>query len=52
MTPRSRFPDRPLRLGAVGDAEGRLDADRFYRHQENVQAFFDAAGRLETRFAA
>lgn len=46
------LPDWPLRLVAVDDAEGQLDVDRFYRYQETLQAFFDEAAGLETRFAA
>jgi hypothetical protein len=46
------LPDWPLRLVAVDEAEGQLDVDRFYRYQESLQAFFDEAAAVETRFAA
>jgi hypothetical protein len=46
------LPDWPLRLIAVDEAEGQLDVDRFYRYQESLQAFFDEAAAVETRFAA
>jgi hypothetical protein len=36
--------DTPLRI----DAENQLDADLFYRYQQNLQEFFDAAGRSES----
>ncbi|HVA80231.1 MAG TPA: hypothetical protein VNF29_04845 [Candidatus Binataceae bacterium] len=35
--------DTPLRI----DAENQLDADLFYRYQQNLQEFFDGAGRIE-----
>lgn len=41
-----------LRLVPVDDAEGELDVDRLSRTQEIVQAFFDEASVIETRFAA
>jgi hypothetical protein len=46
------LPDWPLRLVAVDESEGQLDIDRFYRYQESLQAFFDEAAAVETRFAA
>ena len=46
------LPDWPLRLIAVNEEEGQLDVDRFYRYQESLQAFFDEATNVETRFAA
>jgi len=46
------LPDWPLRLIAVNEEEGQLDVDRFYRYQESLQAFFDEAAAVETRFAA
>jgi hypothetical protein len=46
------LPDWPLRLVAVDENQGQLDIDRFYRHQESLQAFFDEAAAVETRFAA
>src|SRR5262249_7358031 len=46
------LPDWPLRLVAVNEEEGQLDIDRFYRYQESLQAFFDEAAAVETRFAA
>ena len=46
------LPDWPLRLIAVNEEEGQLDVDRFYRYQESLQAFFDEAANVETRFAA
>jgi hypothetical protein len=46
------LPDWPLRLIAVDESEGQLDIDRFYRYQESLQAFFDEAAFVETRFAA
>jgi hypothetical protein len=46
------LPDWPLRLIAVDEVEGQLDVDRFYRYQESLQAFFDEAAAVETRFAA
>ena len=46
------LPDWPLRLVAVNEEEGQLDVDRFYRYQESLQAFFDEAASVETRFAA
>ena len=46
------LPDWPLRLVPVDEAEGQLDVDRFYRYQESLQAFFDEAAAVETRFAA
>jgi len=46
------LPDWPLRLVAVNEEEGQLDVDRFYRYQESLQAFFDEAAAVETRFAA
>ena len=46
------LPDWPLRLVAVNEEEGQLDVDRFYRYQESLQAFFDEAATVETRFAA
>jgi hypothetical protein len=36
--------DTPLRI----EAENQLDADLFYRYQQNLQEFFDGAGRSET----
>src|SRR5262245_47594167 len=44
--------DSPLRLVAVNEEEGQLDVDRFYRYQESLQAFFDEAAAIQTRFAA
>jgi hypothetical protein len=35
--------DTPLRI----DAENQLDADLFYRYQQNLQEYFDGAGRHE-----
>ena len=46
------LPDWPLRLVAVDESEGQLDVDRFYRYQASLQAFFDEAADVETRFAA
>ena len=46
------LPDWPLRLVPVDEAGGQLDVDRFYRYQESLQAFFDEAAAVETRFAA
>jgi hypothetical protein len=46
------LPDWPLRLAAVNEENGQLDVDRFYRYQESLQAFFDEAAAVETRFAA
>jgi len=46
------LPDWPLRLVAVDENEGQLDVDRFYRYQASLQAFFDEAATVETRFAA
>ena len=46
------LPEWPLRLVAADEAEGQLDVDRFYRYQESLQAFFDEAAGVETRFAA
>lgn len=37
--------DTPLRI----DAENQLDADLFYRYQQNLQEFFDGAGCTEVR---
>jgi hypothetical protein len=45
------LPDWPLRLVAVDEERGQLDVDRFYRYQESLQAFFDEAAGVETRFA-
>ena len=44
--------DGRLRLVPVNDAEGDLDVDRLCGIQEIVQAFFDEAAAIETRFAA
>jgi hypothetical protein len=41
------LPDWPLRIVPLDHAAGQLDADRFYRYIESLQAFFDEAGRLE-----
>jgi len=46
------LPDWPLRLVPIDEGEGQLDVDRFYRYQESLQAFFDEAAAVETRFAA
>src|SRR5262249_101991 len=46
------LPDWPLRLVAANEEDGQLDVDRFYRYQESLQAFFDEAAAVETRFAA
>jgi len=46
------LPDWPLRLVAVDEEQGQLDVDRFYRYQASLQAFFDEAAAVETRFAA
>jgi hypothetical protein len=46
------LPGWPLRLLVVDEAESQLDVDRFYRYQETLQAFFDEAAAIETRFAA
>ncbi len=35
--------DTPLRI----EADNQLDADLFYRYQQNLQEFFDGAGRSE-----
>jgi hypothetical protein len=46
------LPDWPLRLLPLDESAGQLDVDRFYRYAESLQAFFDEAAGLDTRFAA
>ena len=46
------LPDWPLRLVALDETAGQLDADRFYRYIESLQEFFNEAARVETRMAA
>jgi hypothetical protein len=41
------LPDWPLRIVPLDDAAGQLDADRFYRYIESLQAFFDEAAHAE-----
>ena len=46
------LPDWPLRIVPLDDEGGQLDADRFYRYIESLQAFFNEAAHVETRTAA
>jgi len=46
------LPDWPLRIVPIDEAQGQLDADRFYRYQESLQAFFDEAAAVDTQLAA
>jgi len=39
--------DTPMRVSA----ENQLDTDLFYRYQQNLQEFFDAAAKTRTEFA-
>ena len=43
------LPDTPLLIWSEGD-EAQLDVDRFYRYNESLQQFFDAAAGVETEF--
>lgn len=40
--------DTPMRV----DAANQLDTDLFYRYQQNLQEFFDSAGKFTTEVAA
>jgi hypothetical protein len=40
------LPDDPLRVGGPD----QLETDAFYRYNQTLQRFFDAAARLETRY--
>jgi hypothetical protein len=42
----------PLRLRALDDADGRPGLEHFHRHRAQLQAFFDEAAAIETRFSA
>jgi hypothetical protein len=41
-----------LRLRALDDVDGRRDLERFHHHRAHLQAFFDEAAAIDTRFAA
>jgi hypothetical protein len=43
------LPDVPLCVWSEGD-EAQLDVDRFFRYNESLQQFFDAAGGFVTEF--
>ena len=45
------LPDVPMRVWSSGD-EDQLDVDRFYRFNESLQQFFNAAANVETKFRA
>lgn len=42
----------PLRLRALDDTDGQPGLERFHHHRAHLQAFFDEAATIETRFAA
>jgi hypothetical protein len=42
----------PLRLRALDDADGPLDLERFHHHRAQLQAFFNEAAAIDTRFVA
>jgi hypothetical protein len=46
------LPDWPLKIVPLDEAGGQLDADRFYRYIESLQAFFNEAASVDTRMAA
>lgn len=46
------FPDWPLRLESIDEAEGQLDVDRFYRYIDTLQELFNEASSLEAELDA